>query len=174
MRLTTLLSILLAPLSAVAVPTPTTTTSLSSRFPPTNVRSAKTWVVTPPPCVAMSPPPSERETRERFDKFAQALIYQRNLTKAFAYISASYVNHDPAITTNGPDAALDALSTFWNFTTITPIRQTFKVDQGWLNYKASGMGVIVDRFRFEAGCIVEHWDAGQVYPRTRVGRQDKK
>lgn len=27
---------------------------------------------------------------------------------------------------------------------------------GWLNYNASGIGEVVDRFRWEGGCIVEH------------------
>lgn len=27
---------------------------------------------------------------------------------------------------------------------------------GWLNYNASGVGEVIDRFRWENGCIVEH------------------
>jgi hypothetical protein len=42
-------------------------------------------------------------------------------------------------------------------------------NMSWVNYRAGGMGEIVDRFRWEAGCIVEHvgfplfstpWDLG--------------
>ncbi|XXH01044.1 60S ribosomal protein L28 [Hypoxylon texense] len=157
MKPITLLAILLAPLGAVAAPAPTRTTSLYGRLPPSKAMSARSWVVTPPPCVALDPAPSEEETEARFDEFADALIVQRNLTRAFEYISATYINHDPAITGDGPNAALDGLSMFWNFTTLTPLRQTFIDDQGWLNYQASGIGTIVDRFRFEAGCIVEHF-----------------
>ncbi|KAI1773817.1 hypothetical protein F4818DRAFT_421877 [Hypoxylon cercidicola] len=166
MKFITFIAVLLAPLGAVAAPGPTRTTSLYRRAPPSRAMSARSWVVTPLPCVAMDPAPSEEETETRFDELADALISQRNLTKAFEYISSTYINHDPAIPGNGPNAALDGLSMFWNFTTLTPLRQTFEDDQGWLNYEASGIGTIVDRFRFEAGCIVEHWDVGEVFPET--------
>ncbi|KAI1767203.1 hypothetical protein GGR53DRAFT_463718 [Hypoxylon sp. FL1150] len=158
------LAALLAPLGVVAELVPTFTTSIKGRAPPSKVVSARTWVVTPPPCVAMDPVPNEEETRKRFGKFADALITQRNLTKAFEYVSSTYINHDPHILGDGPNAALDGLSIFWNFTTLSGLRQTFEGEQGWLNYEASGMGSIVDRFRFEAGCIVEHWDVGEVFP----------
>ncbi|KAI6088333.1 hypothetical protein F4821DRAFT_93589 [Hypoxylon rubiginosum] len=167
MKLITFLATLLAPLGVVAELAPTFTTSIASiegRAPPSKVVSARSWVVTPLPCVAMDPAPSEDETAERFDSFANALIIQRNLTKAFEYVSSTYINHDPHILGDGPNAALDGLSTFWNFTTLSGLRQTFEGEQGWLNYEASGMGPIVDRFRFEAGCIVEHWDVGEVFP----------
>lgn len=47
-------------------------------------------VVTPPPCVAMTPAPSVEETKARFDKFANAFLVTKNLTEAFEYIAASY------------------------------------------------------------------------------------
>lgn len=38
------------------------------------------------------------------------------------------------------------------------LRTAFKEPQSWLNYR-SGFGEIVDRFRWEGGCIVEHVSA---------------
>lgn len=38
---------------------------------------------------------------------------------------------------------------------ITVLRIAFKGDTGWLNYLANGTEV-VDRYRWESGCIVEH------------------
>lgn len=36
------------------------------------------------------------------------------------------------------------------------LRTTFKGNYGWLNYKAGGLGEVVDRYRWDSGCIVEH------------------
>ncbi len=57
--------------------------------------------------------------------------------------------HDPA-------AALDYLGPIWSGVNITDPRWTSKGEYGWLNYHVGGLGEIVDRYRFEAGCIVEH------------------
>lgn len=58
--------------------------------PPSRVIQARQAVVTPPPCVALSPPPSEEETEARFEIFGDAFIVEKNLTKAFEYISSNY------------------------------------------------------------------------------------
>ena len=58
--------------------------------PPSPVIQARQAVVTPPPCVALSPPPSEEETEARFEIFGDAFIVEKNLTKAFEYISSNY------------------------------------------------------------------------------------
>ena len=38
------------------------------------------------------------------------------------------------------------------------INSTIKIDQkmSWVQYSASGFGTVVDRFRWEGGCIAEH------------------
>lgn len=36
------------------------------------------------------------------------------------------------------------------------LRTKYIDPQGFLNYNTSGFGTVVDRFRWEAGCIVEH------------------
>lgn len=57
---------------------------------PSRVIQARQAVVTPPPCVALSPPPSEEETEARFEIFGDAFIVEKNLTNAFEYISSNY------------------------------------------------------------------------------------
>ncbi|KAH6696944.1 hypothetical protein F5X68DRAFT_238233 [Plectosphaerella plurivora] len=130
---------------------------------PTPVLHARQSVVTPPPCQPISPPPTERETEQRFDEFANAFLRTKNLTNAFEYISSTYINHNP-FAEDGPNAALDVLGPVWPNIDITVLRTAFRGDQGWLNYNFTGGGEVVDRFRWEAGCIVEHWDAGEVFP----------
>ena len=142
--------------------------------PPTRVLAARQSVVTPPPCKAISPPPSAAETEQRFNKFADEFLVKKNLTAAFEFISSTYIvrdlsvscllvgrcadlpkNHNP-YAADGPNAALDFLGPVWPGTQITVLRTKYIDPQGWLNYQASGVGTVVDRFRWEAGCIVEH------------------
>ncbi|KAK3379252.1 hypothetical protein B0T24DRAFT_569140 [Lasiosphaeria ovina] len=130
-----------APFTALALPTDT------NAFPPSRVVEGGA-VATPAPCQPLSPPPTEQETAARFEKFAQAFIDVKNLTEAFTYISSVY--------RDGPDAALDVLGPLWDTVTITPLRRTFKGDTGWLNYQTDLFGEVVDRFRLQDGCIVEH------------------
>ncbi|KAI1243978.1 hypothetical protein MGN70_013846 [Eutypa lata] len=88
-KLTTL-AVLLAPLGALAGPM----SRLSSR-----------QLEQPPPCVREDPPPSEAETKARFDKFANAFIVTKNITEAFLYIADDYINHNPAAE-NGAKSAV--------------------------------------------------------------------
>lgn len=48
-------------------------------------------VVTPLPCERVTPEPCELQTQERFNRFAYAFIYEKNLTKAFEYIAVDYI-----------------------------------------------------------------------------------
>ncbi|KAI1458609.1 hypothetical protein F4805DRAFT_119138 [Annulohypoxylon moriforme] len=158
----TFVAVLLAPLgvlaSSVSPNPPSGTIVLPNMEPPNMVRDALATIATPPPCAFLNPLPSEEETHRRFDKFADAFMVKHNLTEAFEYVSSIYINHDPLSPGNGPDIALSTLSTFWDHIQITPLRQKFEGNMGWLNYNAMPKGVITDRFRWEAGCIVEHWD----------------
>lgn len=65
-------------------------------------------------------------------------------------------NHNPFVTQNGSQAAFDFLAPIWPSTNITFQRKLFRGDMGWVNYNSSAAGEIIDRFRWEAGCIVEH------------------
>ncbi|KAK3490569.1 uncharacterized protein B0T23DRAFT_164733 [Neurospora hispaniola] len=150
--------LLVAPLGALAAPTP------FEDVIPSRVHQARA-VVTPAPCQPqLSPPPTEQESAERFEKFAHAFLETKNLTKAFKYIDATYINHNPFASANGPNAALDALGPYWDSVQITSLRRTFKGEFGWLNYRTNYFGEIVDRYRMEGGCIVEHWDQNEQYP----------
>ncbi|CAI6336644.1 unnamed protein product [Periconia digitata] len=122
----------------------------------------------PKPCVRMSPPPDANTTKTRFDAFANAFIYTKNITKAFEYIAQDYINHNPAAQ-NGFDSAWNILSPIWDSQSITPLRTLYNgtSNQGWVNYRTGSFGEVVDRFRWEAGCIAEHWDQGEKFPSTQ-------
>ncbi|KAH6962788.1 hypothetical protein DER45DRAFT_590699 [Fusarium avenaceum] len=119
--------------------------------------------IKPHPCKALSPPPTKHETKKRFHCFANAFLLSKNLTKAFSYITKGYINHNP-FADDGFDAAFDFLAPVWPTTNISLHRTLFRGNMGWLNYNASGVGEVIDRFRWENGCIVEHWDVGEVWP----------
>ncbi|CCC10987.1 hypothetical protein SMACR_08803 [Sordaria macrospora] len=157
--ITSISFLLLAPLGALAAPT-----ASSNNVIPSRVLEPRA-VVTPAPCQPqLNPPPTEQESAERFEKFAHAFLETKNLSEAFEYIDATYINHNPFASANGPNAALDALGPYWGSVQITPLRRTFKGEFGWLNYRTNYFGEIVDRYRMEGGCIVEHWDQGEKYP----------
>lgn len=113
-------------------------------------------------CEKSATEPTEAETKARFDKFADAFLVKKDLVEAFSYIAPEYINHNPAAR-NGAQFAFDFLSPIWPSQRITVIRTLFRGNQGWLNYRNS-FGTIVDRYRWERGCIVEHWDAGEQMP----------
>ncbi|KAK4142750.1 uncharacterized protein C8A04DRAFT_38121 [Dichotomopilus funicola] len=118
----------------------------------------------PTPCVRIDPPPSQEETVARFNAFVDAFVGpSKSLFEAFKYIAEDYINHNPAAQ-NGSQSAWDILSPFWDSSSITYIRSTVAEDMSWVNYKSGGFGEVVDRFRWEAGCIAEHWDQGEEYP----------
>lgn len=58
------------------------------------VASVETRQARPPkpaPCVRMTPAPDANATKARFDAFAQAFIYKKNITEAFTYIAQDYI-----------------------------------------------------------------------------------
>ncbi|KAH7389961.1 hypothetical protein BKA66DRAFT_414242 [Pyrenochaeta sp. MPI-SDFR-AT-0127] len=156
MRIDFLLPALLAPFAVLAAPLDISGNELAIR----QARPTK-----PPPCVR-NLDTTEAQTKTRSEAFAQAFIYKKDITEAFKYISQDYINHNPAAQ-NGFDSAWNILSPIWGSQNLTPLRTAFKHPQSWVNYR-SGFGEIVDRFRWEGGCIVEHWDQGERFPTTTV------
>lgn len=86
MRSLAAVTALLAPFAAAA-PRGTAT----AIEPPTRALEARQGVVTPPPCEAMDPPPTEEETEARFDMFVEAFINEADISEAFKYIANDYI-----------------------------------------------------------------------------------
>ncbi|KAH6638852.1 hypothetical protein C7974DRAFT_421510 [Boeremia exigua] len=143
------LTALIAPIATIAAPT-------------NAVESRQTGLVKPAPCVRNSKT-TVSQTKSRSKAFARAFIYDQDISKAFEYIVSDYINHNP-LAQNGSDSAWGILSPIWAAQDMTPLRTTFKNPQSWLEYNNTAFGVVVDRFRWEGGCIVEHWDQGEVFP----------
>ncbi|KAF2105645.1 hypothetical protein BDV96DRAFT_617703 [Lophiotrema nucula] len=149
---------LIAPLSALALPAELV--AKHAGLPTFVERQAP---AKPSPCQPISPAPTGDALKARADAFAQAFIYKKNITEAFTYINKGYINHNPAAQ-NGFDSAWSILSPIWGQQSITPLRTAFTDPQSWLNYQTGSFGEVVDRYRWEAGCIAEHWDQGEKFP----------
>ncbi|KAF5574275.1 snoal-like polyketide cyclase family [Fusarium pseudocircinatum] len=117
----------------------------------------------PLPCNAIILAPSEQVTSQRFHQFVNDFVVKNDLSGAFSFISSNYKNHHPGAG-DGPDAAWELLSPIWPDTIFQLRRTMFKGNFGWLNYHSSTAGEIIDKFRWENGCIVEHWNDGEVWP----------
>ncbi|KAI0003896.1 hypothetical protein F4779DRAFT_601086 [Xylariaceae sp. FL0662B] len=115
-------------------------------------------------CTRITPAPTPEETEKRFDEFADLFLVQKDVYKAFEYILPEYINHNP-LAQNGAQNALDILGPIWGSQSITLLRTKFEGEMSWLNYR-NGMGEIVDRYRWEDGCIIEHWDQGEQFPES--------
>ncbi|KAK0669795.1 hypothetical protein QBC41DRAFT_273762 [Cercophora samala] len=114
----------------------------------------------PTPCVRQTnPAPTQEETDARFAEFVEVFVGSRkNISRAFEFI-----NHNP-MAQNGHASAWNILGNMWGGIQHRYIRSTIRGNMSWVNYSAPGFGTIVDRFRWEGGCIAEHWDQGERYP----------
>ncbi|KAK4186728.1 hypothetical protein QBC35DRAFT_386473 [Podospora australis] len=156
MKFTTVAAFLTAaPLAAVALPT---TNEASGVIFDRQARRQ------PAPCVRQNPAPTQEELDARFASFVDAFVGKnKNITKAFEYIVSDYINHNP-MAQNGATSAWNILSPIWQGINHNLQRSMIRENMSWVQYSASGFGTVVDRFRWEGGCIAEHWDQGEKYP----------
>ncbi|KAI5855070.1 hypothetical protein GGS23DRAFT_445888 [Durotheca rogersii] len=153
MRVTTLLAVASAPLAALAAPVPVPLAAVAALI----ARQGTSKF-----CERITPAPSAEETEKRFNEFADLFLVKKDVYKAFEYILPEYINHNP-LAQNGAQNALNILGPIWGSQSITVLATKFEGPMSWLNYR-SGFGTIVDRYRWEDGCIIEHWDQGERFP----------
>ncbi|EUC44104.1 hypothetical protein COCMIDRAFT_6515 [Bipolaris oryzae ATCC 44560] len=154
MRFTFLASTIVTSVSVLAAPT-----GLHSR---TDVLvEPRAALAKPAPCVR-DPSATEMQNKARFNTFVQALIYKPDITEAFSYVAQDYVNHGIPLL-NGFDTGWDVFSLTWDLSSITPLGSTFQYPQGWVKYKKQ-FREVVERFRMDGGCIVEHWVQNEEVP----------
>ncbi|KAL0938117.1 uncharacterized protein CTRU02_207848 [Colletotrichum truncatum] len=112
---------------------------------------------------------SAEEQAINFSNFVQTLYIEKNVSRAFnEHALESYIQHNPLMT-SGRQTTIDFLSSAFPGWNITVKHQAFQDDIGWIHWKLEGYGTarynaVVDVFRYEDGCIAEHWDAIQAAP----------
>ncbi|KAJ3511059.1 hypothetical protein NLJ89_g4314 [Agrocybe chaxingu] len=120
-----------------------------------------------------APGATDAEQLEAIKDFANSFLVIKNIQKGFDdWIPGTYINHNPNAQ-SGRENALNALRPFVSNPSLQfTVAQVF-AGQGYglIHYRARIPGqldmAIMDRFRFEGTCIVEHWDVGQ----TITGRE---
>jgi hypothetical protein len=84
MRLAVLVSALLVPLGALAAP-------LSHDIDASALIARQSRPAKPKPCVRIVPDPEPAVYKERFNQFADAFIYKKNISRAFEFITQDYI-----------------------------------------------------------------------------------
>ncbi|KAK2006242.1 hypothetical protein LZ32DRAFT_611439 [Colletotrichum eremochloae] len=126
-----------------------------------------------PYCPPRSATPEEQ--RAILDEFVQAFYEERNATKALVnHVAEAYIQHNPNAL-SGRQNSLDVLAPFLSPSTVTNKIMNKGLDNNiaYIHYRmdlASGGQpfAVVDVFRFNGTCIMEHWDVAQQKPANAV------
>ncbi|TDZ15861.1 hypothetical protein C8034_v003607 [Colletotrichum sidae] len=114
---------------------------------------------------------SPEEQRVILGEFMQAFYEERNATKALLnHVSESYIQHNPGAL-SGRNNTLAVLAPFLSPATVTNTILNKGLDNNiaFIHYRMDIAGggqptAVVDVFRFEGTCIMEHWDVAQQRP----------
>jgi predicted SnoaL-like aldol condensation-catalyzing enzyme len=109
-------------------------------------------------------PATPAEQKVIFDKFVDAFYVKKNATEAFLnYVVESYIQHNPNFL-SGRDVAMNGLKGALPTMNITIFKTSLSNDVGWIFWKeggTKGYRAVVDIFRLNGTCVVEHWDVMQ-------------
>ncbi|KAJ0164335.1 hypothetical protein CTA2_1229 [Colletotrichum tanaceti] len=116
-------------------------------------------------------PATPEEQRVVLDEFITAFYHERNATKAVLnHLAEDYIQHNPNAL-SGRQNALEALAPFISPTSVnnTIIHTAMVNNTAYIHYRmdlaAGGEPfAVVDIFRFEGTCIMQHWDVAQQRP----------
>ncbi|KAF4823009.1 hypothetical protein CGCSCA5_v001888 [Colletotrichum siamense] len=122
-----------------------------------------------PYCPPRSATPEEQ--RVILGEFIQAFYVDRNATKALLnHVSEDYIQHNPSAL-SGRQNTLDVLGPFVSPNTVnnTIMNKGFENNIAFIHYRMDVVGggqpfAVVDVFRFDGTCIMEHWDVAQQRP----------
>ena len=107
-----------------------------------------------------------------FDRFVDAFYVQKNLSATVEYLSPGYINHYP-YTLDGIPAFRKTVGTgFLNgtFAVMNRVHPPPGGTVGFVHYKytpalpGGQAPAVVDVYRMEGSCVVEHWDVGEAVP----------
>lgn len=114
---------------------------------------------------------SPEEQRGILGQFIQAFYKDRNGTKALLnHVAEDYIQHNPDIL-SGRQNSLDVLGPFLSPNNVNYTIMNTGLDNSiaYIHYRMDLIGggqpsAVVDVFRFDGTCIVEHWDVAQQRP----------
>jgi predicted SnoaL-like aldol condensation-catalyzing enzyme len=100
------------------------------------------------------------------NEFVDKFYVKHNVTQALMdHIDVNYIEHDPN-GLSGRQNAINGLVNFIPLTNQTIMHKAMFNGVGWLHFREDAPGspytnAIVDVFRFNGTCIMEHWDVSQ-------------
>ncbi|KAH7036827.1 hypothetical protein B0J12DRAFT_703346 [Macrophomina phaseolina] len=148
------------------------TTVTASPWPPSTYRNTAASKSSPAGGAPYCPPrrATVAEQRAIFAEFVQKFLVEQNATRALLdHVSEDYIQHNPFFP-SGRQVVLDAFTSFpVGATNATILNQAFDANRGFVHYRQDTAGAaepsaIVDLYRFEGTCIMEHWDVIQERP----------
>ncbi|TDZ40507.1 hypothetical protein CTRI78_v010282 [Colletotrichum trifolii] len=116
-------------------------------------------------------PASPAEQLAIFDDFIQKFYVEYNFTGSLLeHVPEDYIQHNPHLL-SGRQNAIDFFSTIVTAGTsnFTIIHKAFEDNTAYIHYRSESTGAaepsaVVDIFRFDGSCMVEHWDVIQERP----------
>lgn len=117
-------------------------------------------------------PATPEEQRAILGEFMQAFYEERNATKALLnHVSEDYIQHNPNAL-SGRQNTLDVLAPFLSPSTVnnTILNKGLDNNIAFIHYRmdlaipGQQPTAVVDVFRFDGTCIMEHWDVAQQRP----------
>ncbi|KAJ7033506.1 hypothetical protein C8F04DRAFT_1104923 [Mycena alexandri] len=118
-------------------------------------------------------PASPTEQQEIFERYSELLYLKRTPAPAFVYIATNEIQHNP-YALDGAAAAFAIVNTIFTNSSngIEVLHQAFHAPFGWVHWRLDGFystpASVVDIYRFEGACIVEHWDTIQQVPTNAI------
>ncbi|KAJ7148089.1 hypothetical protein C8R43DRAFT_1194857 [Mycena crocata] len=123
-------------------------------------------------CTRSMGPVSAYRQRVIFENVVDLLFKNatpENVTEAYTHMAADLIQHNPAVV-DGANASYTIVNSILADPAVKVqiINQAFESPVGWVHYRIDGFNAqptaIVDMFRFNGSCIVEHWDVIQERP----------
>jgi predicted SnoaL-like aldol condensation-catalyzing enzyme len=114
-------------------------------------------------------PSTPQEQRQIFETFINSFYVKKNITEAFLnHVAEDYIQHNPNFQ-SGRQVAMDGLKNYVPTLNITVAKIGLSDNTGWVLAKQVVAGkpsytVVVDIFRMNGSCVVEHWDVIQARP----------
>ncbi|OHE97579.1 hypothetical protein CORC01_07194 [Colletotrichum orchidophilum] len=113
-------------------------------------------------------PATPKEQKVILGEFMQAFYEERNATKALLnHVAEDYIQHNPSAL-SGRTNSLGVLQPFISPKTVnyTIMHKSFQDDIAFIHYRMDLVGggqpfAVVDVFRFNGTCVMEHWDVAQ-------------
>ncbi|KAH8590066.1 hypothetical protein B0O99DRAFT_599329 [Bisporella sp. PMI_857] len=103
-----------------------------------------------------------------FEDFLQKFYVEKNATAAILdHMSEQYIQHNP-YALSGRQNATEYVGPILQIANFTIAHQGYSNNIGWVHTKMTIPGApitaVVDIFRFEGTCIMEHWDVATQLP----------